>query len=727
MSPQAAGSRAVSNAILDKPASYTCFAVWVRKVPLRFDDWFLTADERGNAGDRDRPSTRRRHELDGGQRRRGARGRRRVLPSSVRTVHVARPWRLCAVHRLARRSRRAPRRTRYRDRSGPGRRGSTRRGGSGIAVALSSPPGSLRRAEQRGNGEVARRSRQPRSCSTSECGSAGATIRSWSSFGTAPDRTTTSPSRAASICVTDATTTRAMRATARRSSSTNATATDRRGMTSSSRCVGRRSAISATPSASAGRIRRRSIIAIPCASRLRRLTHEPATRTRCHPAATTPPRRALTRCKSYGRTRPSGRPIRSRPTANAASRGHTSRRSAAPAVSSTWRISISGRGGPPTRSPKRCDVIQNCRSSPSCRATRIAAGARRARPTASVASTPPTSCAAPEATVSRLRPRKRRRNTDLRPREGLRRRRRAPRRRLRQPQPAFVDARLRDLVLGDRRGTRRARPRGSRRSRRRRTPPRARDAAAALARAPRARRRRRRGSRRPGRRLRGACPVRRPISTSGTATVATARGPPVVFAGTIPSASPSGPGGRRSCSIASCSTPTDDRATYVAATPYEMCGGRGGDSRAAGHQRRRQATWLAEREAFADREVDEEPEDARVVGIFGHDRAQHQWQIQSCPADELRGDHHRGEHRRRDETEQRPAGPVHDSNELRVDGPWRRARRARLGTTRGSWLRLRSSRVEPTSSMSMPTAASSCMRLVRTVECRCRCVRASCP
>ena len=90
-------------------------------------------------------------------------------------------------------------------------------------------------------------------------------------------------------------------------------------------------------------------------------------------------------------------------------------------------------------------------------------------------------------------------NTDLRARQGLRHRRRPLGRRLRQPQPAFVDPRLGDLVLGDRRrSSTSARPTdpgglgdGARRlARDTRLQP--------LARAPRARRRRRRRPRRPG-------------------------------------------------------------------------------------------------------------------------------------------------------------------------------------------------------------------------------------
>ena len=80
----------------------------------------------------------------------------------------------------------------------------------------------------------------------------------------------------------------------------------------------------------------------------------------------------------------------------------------------------------------------------------------------------------------------------------------------------------------------------------------------------------------------------------------------------------------------------------------------------------REAGGVAEREAFTDRQVDEEPGDPRPVGVFGDDGAEQQRQVQAGQAGQLGGDHDRGERGGGDEPEQRPAGPVHVSGLLEV-------------------------------------------------------------
>ena len=77
----------------------------------------------------------------------------------------------------------------------------------------------------------------------------------------------------------------------------------------------------------------------------------------------------------------------------------------------------------------------------------------------------------------------------------------------------------------------------------------------------------------------------------------------------------------------------------------------------------REAGCVTEREAEADRQVDEEPGDPGPVGIGSDDGAEQQRQVQAGESRQLRADHHDGERGGRNEPEQCPAGPVHLSGQ----------------------------------------------------------------
>ena len=119
--------------------------------------------------------------------------------------------------------------------------------------------------------------------------------------------TRTSPSSAASTSATAATTTPATSATPRSSSSTTATATVRRGTTCRPSSTVRRSPPSPTPSASAGRTRTRSTTTTPGGARCGRSPANPATPIRCRLGAASR-RRAVPHAVQVLRTYPAKRP-----------------------------------------------------------------------------------------------------------------------------------------------------------------------------------------------------------------------------------------------------------------------------------------------------------------------------------------------------------------------------------------------------------------------------------
>ena len=159
--------------------------------------------------------------------------------------------------------------------------------------------------------------------------------------------------------------------------------------------------------------------------------------------------RPRTRCRSCAPIRPSARRTRSPRRASAASPGPTPRRSAGPAGSIyvedqyLWSAEVARRlrRRPAGRRP-------TCSWSPWCRATPEPDGAAvRSRRAASATSRRSTMLRTPAATGSRSTTSRTTTGTpDLRPRQGLRRRRRVGHDRLRQPQPAVVDPRLRAVA-----------------------------------------------------------------------------------------------------------------------------------------------------------------------------------------------------------------------------------------------------------------------------------------
>ena len=160
-----------------------------------------------------------------------------------------------------------------------------------------------------------------------------------------------------------------------------------------------------------------------------------------------PPTRpsATTRCRSCAPIRRSGRAYPFAPDGERSiARAYLKAFAPRAAARSTSRTSTSGPSTPPTRSPTRCGAH------PSSRRRRRAARSRprRARVGPAEPHRPAARCWSASAAaggdrVAVVRPRERRRDPDLRARQGLHRRRRVDGRRLRQPQPPIVDARLR--------------------------------------------------------------------------------------------------------------------------------------------------------------------------------------------------------------------------------------------------------------------------------------------
>jgi hypothetical protein len=260
------------------------------------DDWFLTAEERGN------PST-------GLDRRRGdgkawTDGNRvRVLihgaeyfPNLYETVctlengdwvHFT-DWEGDPDERLA----------------GPGtevsrvfpelvRRGIHVRGLSGDRILARHISASRRTRSSSG------RSTNPaaRSCSTSASVAEEAITRSSCWCAAHLVRTTTSPSSGGSICATAGTTGPATRATRRSSTSTRDTTIDRHGTTFSSASRARRSATWRTRSANAGGTPRRSTIETRCAWHCVTSQANRVAPRRCRPRGATPPRPDRTPCR----------------------------------------------------------------------------------------------------------------------------------------------------------------------------------------------------------------------------------------------------------------------------------------------------------------------------------------------------------------------------------------------------------------------------------------------
>ena len=73
----------------------------------------------------------------------------------------------------------------------------------------------------------------------------------------------------------------------------------------------------------------------------------------------------------------------------------------------------------------------------------------------------------------------------------------------------------------------------------------------------------------------------------------------------------------------------------------------------------RERRRVQQSEDLAVHEVDEEPDYPRAVGIFDHDRPEHQWQVHARQSEQLAGHHDARQHHRRDEPEGRPPRPVH--------------------------------------------------------------------
>ena len=150
-------------------------------------------------------------------------------------------------------------------------------------------------------------------------------------------------------------------------------------------------------------------------------------------------------------------PLRAR-TASGASAARTARRWAAPGGSSTSRTSTCGRRTRPARSPTRSAARPSSTSSWWSRAT-----PSRAERVAEASETIGRQRVLRDALRRRrrpgrgLRPRERGRHPDLRPRQGVRRRRHLARDRIRQPEPPLVDPRLGGVVRGARRRARRPR------------------------------------------------------------------------------------------------------------------------------------------------------------------------------------------------------------------------------------------------------------------------------
>ena len=342
--------------------------------------------------------------MDRGQPGRGAGRRGRVLPSSARravrrssvatVVHFT-DWQGDGDERLD-----GPG---HRDRPRARRRRSTGRHVRGLLWR--SHPAQAHFAEQSNAASRRRWStrRAARSSSTSVCGAAEATTRSWSSFGTARVRDDdVAFVGGIDLCHGRHDDSQHARRSARPSSSTTATATEppwhdvqlevRGPAVGDLEHTFRERWEDPTP------LDHRNPWRIAA-----RQAHAPAASPRSAAAARAEPRAA----RDARRAGPSHLPgeaaaaSRSRPKASAASHARISRRSGARADSSTWRTSICGRSRPRTRSPTRCGASRAARrrgraplSRPRRRATSAANRIGREH-------VHPTSSAGPAATASR--------------------------------------------------------------------------------------------------------------------------------------------------------------------------------------------------------------------------------------------------------------------------------------------------------------------------------------
>ena len=400
--------------------------------------------------DRDRPSSCRRHGVDRGQPGRGAGRRRGVLPPALRRAVPPRAddwlhftdWEGDPDERLV----------------GPGTAighvfADLARDGVHVRGLLwRSHPRQAHFSEQQNTklvreineagGEVAAR--------RAGAARAGAIIRSSCTSAAPTDRTTTSPSSAASISATGDTTTPCTTGTPGDRPRPPVRGLVRPGTTSSSRCAARRSATWRTRSASAGRIRHRfdhrNPFRVVCCARspVNRVDPDPLPPRGHDPPAVGP------HAVQVVRTYPAKRPPYPFAPDGERSIGRAYRKAIARAArgSSTSRTSTCGRPtGPRRRSPTRSQAHADLRL--------IAVAPRFAERGGTVSANAEnigrqrvidTLARRGRRPGGDLRPREPARYTDLRARQDLRDRRRVARSRVGQPQPPFVDARLRVVV-----------------------------------------------------------------------------------------------------------------------------------------------------------------------------------------------------------------------------------------------------------------------------------------
>ena len=439
------------------------------------------------------------------------------------------------------------------------------------ALALASAPGALRGAGQRQAGRRGRTRPAARCCSTSVCGAAGATTRSSSSSAT---RTRITPTRRR-LRRRDRPLPRPprRRAPPRRSAGgrprPSATARRPPWHDSNSRCAG--------PAVGRPRVHVPRALGGPDAARPSQplaqraapnATEQPRRRTPLPADATGDPVPAgRTQCRSCAPTRRSARRTRSRPTASAASLAPTckafgrARRLVYLEDQYLWSLdaahALAGRrfGASPELHVVAVVPRYPDRDGRATEPRRRASDAQRV-------DRHPARAGGDRVAVYDLENADG--HADLRPRQGLRRRRRVDGDRLRQPQPPLMDARLRDLVRG------RSTPSAT--SVRRPTPPasetgrgaRRDDPAAPVARAPGARRHRRRPGR-SDRGLRRARTLGRGRSIAGTQAAVTVRDRPGTSACTAnPTRQPAHPVVGTGRCTAVCSTPTADHGRWPA-------------------------------------------------------------------------------------------------------------------------------------------------------------------